>query len=89
MSDLMTVTVTHTDTYCGEANYSWARQYEFDEWSGAARRTIVMRAKREAGLTGVSCDVADYGDQLTIKPRGLCQILFVDFKEQTSEDNHE
>lgn len=89
IGDLMTVTVTHTDTFCGEANYAWANTHEFEEWSGAARRTLVMRAKQECGLTGVRCDVDDYGDQLTIRPRGLCQIIFVECKEKTSEDNHE
>ena len=77
MSDLITVTVTHTDTFCGEPNYGWVHRHEFEEWNGASRRTLVMQAKRACGLTGVLCDTEDYGDELTIRPRGLHQIVFI------------
>ena len=86
--DLMTVSVTHTDTFGGEANYGWVNRHEFEEWTGAARRTLVMRAKAACGLTGVPCDVEEYGDELTIRPRGLCQVVFVECKEGPREDNH-
>jgi hypothetical protein len=85
MSDLITVTVTHTDTFCGEPNYGWVHRHEFEEWSGASRRTLVMQAKKACGLTGYSCDIEDYGDELTIRPRGLHQIVFVSC--QTKEES--
>ena len=77
MSDLMTVTVTQTDTFCGEPNYGWVERHEFQELSGASRRTLVMKAKKLCGLTGVLCDVEDYGDELTIRPHGVYRIVFV------------
>lgn len=77
---MMKVSVTHTDTFGGEANYGWANRYEFVMHSEASQRSIVRRVKALAGMTGVKADTYDYGDNLTIKPRGYHQVIFVDFE---------
>ena len=77
---MMKVTVTQTDTFGGEANYSWANRYEFAINPEASQRNIVRKAKFAAGMTGVKSDTYDYGDSLTIRPRGYAQIIFVDFE---------
>ena len=74
------VSVVQTDTFGGEANYSWANRYEFAINSEASQRNIVRRAKALVGMTGVKSDTYDYGDSLTIKPRGYNQVIFVDFE---------
>ena len=76
----MKVSVTQTDTFCGEANYAWANRYEFAIYEDASQRSIVRRAKALAGMTGVKADTYDYGESLTIKPRGYNQVIFVDFE---------
>jgi len=77
---MMKVTVTQTDTFGGEANYAWANRYEFAISSEASQRNIVRKAKFLAGMTGVKADTYDYGDSLTVKPRGYNQVIFVDFE---------
>jgi hypothetical protein len=77
---MMKVTVTQTDTFGGEANYSWANRYEFAINPEASQRNIVRKAKFAAGMTGVKSDTYDYGDSLTIRPRGYNQVIFVDFE---------
>ena len=77
---MMKVVVTQTDTFGGEANYSWANRYEFAIHSEASQRNIVKKAKFLAGMTGVKSDTYDYGESLTIKPRGYNQVIFVDFE---------
>ena len=77
---MMKVLVTQTDTFGGEANYSWANRYEFAINSEASQRNIVRKAKFLTGMTGVKSDTYDYGDSLTIKPRGYHQVIFVDFE---------
>ena len=77
---MMKVTVTQTDTFNGEANYSWANRYEFAINSGASQRNIVRKAKLLAGMTGVKADTYDYSESLAIKPRGYNQVIFVDFE---------
>ena len=76
----MKVVVTHTDTFGGEPNFGWANRYEFPMHSEASQRSIVYHAKKIAGMTGVKSDTYDYGDSLTIKPRGYAQVIFVDFE---------
>lgn len=76
----MKVSVTQTDTFGGEANYAWANRYEFAIYEDASQRSIVRRAKALAGMTGVKADTYDYGESLTIKPRGYNQVIFVDFE---------
>ena len=72
--------VEHTDTFGGEANYCWVNRYEIPLGS---RLATVRRAKALCGLTGVRCDVSDFGDGLEIRPRGLCQVVFISYKEPT------
>jgi hypothetical protein len=72
--------VTHTDTFGGEANYGWVNRYGFDLPNDASQRTITYYAKKAAGMTNVKADTYDYGESLTIKPRGYNQVIFVDFE---------
>ena len=70
--------VTHTDTFGGEANYSWVHRHEFVAKQNASQRSIVRKAKQLVGFTGVKAETEDYGDSFIIKPRGYCQVIFVD-----------
>lgn len=76
----MKCVVTHTDTFGGEANYGWAKRYEFELYDEASQRSITYHAKKATGMTGVKSDTYDYGESLTIKPRGYHQVIFVDFE---------
>jgi hypothetical protein len=86
-----------TDTFGGEANYSWLRRHSFampemtyygydgsQGYCKAAktyRRELVKRAKALAGWTGARCEVSDFGDTIEIRPRGACVVAFVTWKE--------
>lgn len=79
----------YTDTFAGEANYSWVKRgiirdrehkrqsYTLDHWR-EVRRRVLKAAKREAGLTGVRCERRDFGDIIAYYPRGMCTVLFVE-----------
>ena len=70
-----TYQVEVTDTFGGESNYSWVRRYEFTAKSDLA---AVRKAKNLAGWRGIRCEREDYGDQIVLRPRGICQIMFID-----------
>ena len=72
-----TVKIELTDTFGGEANYSWVRREDV-EVRKDTRLAIVRAAKAWAGWQGVRCQVSDYGDQIEIRPAGMCQVMFVD-----------
>lgn len=77
---MMKCVVTVTDTFAGEANYSWVKRYEFVPKNPNSQRSVVRRAKALAEMTGVKADTFDYMDGFTVKPRGYNQIIFVDFE---------
>ena len=79
-NSLMKVSVTQTDTFGGEPNYGWVNRHEFIIHQEASQRNIVRKAKSLACMTGVKSDTYDYGESLTIKPRGYNQVIFVDFE---------
>lgn len=66
-----------TDTYGGEANYCWVKRYEFFAPLGTTNRELVRRAKELHGWTGHRCETLDIGDMLTVRPRGMAQIMFI------------
>lgn len=67
-----------TDTFSGEANYSWVRRGEgnFKTELGAIRFFKSM-----LGMTGIPCRKVDMGDTVALYPYGQCVVLFVTFGE--------
>ena len=68
-----------TDTFGGEATYAWVRRATQFMPDTATGFTLARRAKKWAGWTGVRCERADHGMMLELRPRGMCQVLFVTF----------
>lgn len=80
---MTTELITHvevTDTYGGEANYSWVRRHELRDLEGKSDLAIVRRVKREIGWSGHPCRTEQLGDGIRITPRGICQVCFIDFR---------
>ncbi len=85
--------VEYTDTFAGEANYSWVRRatIEMPElthygYDGATnyckankiyRRELMRRAKAAVGLTGARGRTDDYGDRFDFRPYSSCTVLFI------------
>lgn len=71
-----------TDTFGGEANYSWVKHgvipaREGEDYSDLA---AVRRVKKAIGWNGMRCRVeSDGGDGLVLRPAGLCQVCFITF----------
>lgn len=76
----MKVSYEHTDTFGGEANYSWGKRGTIELPSGTGEREIITAVKRELGLTGVKCNKEIWAEQLVLRPRGRNQIVFIDWE---------
>ena len=83
---MTTLNVEYTDTFGGEANYSWVRRARIcvPEWNGDGQREsagyqrmVMRRAKAAMGLTGVRGTRAFYGDVLDFRPYRSCTVMFV------------
>ena len=70
------ITVELTDTYGGQANYSWVRHFHTESASDS-RLAIVRAAKRVCGFNGLKANVEEWGELIVIKPRGYNQVCFV------------
>lgn len=62
-----------TDTFGGQANYSWVEKYCVEATEGS----VIRRAKREIGWNGVRCDRYEQGDVVELRPRGMAQVAFI------------
>ena len=66
-----------TDTFGGEANYSWVRRVEFTLPFNATRRQIVSAGKKALGYSGIKCETFDMGGSYELRPRGECRVIFI------------
>ena len=73
----VTYQVEYTDTFGGEANYSWVKREEIELPETATHRQIVMAAKAAVGLTGVRCSKVDLGDCWALYPTNSNTVLFI------------
>ena len=92
-----TYNVEYTDTFAGEANYSWVRRasvtmpelthYGYDGANGytkanrAFNRELMRRAKAAIGLTGTRGRVDHHGDMIEFHPYGAATVLFITYSE--------
>lgn len=67
----------YTDTFGGEANYSWVKRREEEFPSDISDLALMRRAKKWAGLTNVRGRVDNCGDSIAFYPRGYNTVLFV------------
>ena len=93
-----TYDVEYTDTFGGDANYSWVKRarvtlpelthYGYDggtnyaKASKIAKRELMKRAKAEMGLTGVRGAVTDYCDTIEFRPYRSCTVMFVTYADE-------
>ena len=67
----------YTDTFGGEANYSWAKRGEVFLLPSASDLARVRAVKKALGLEGVPCKRESYGEQIVLRPVGSCTVVFI------------
>ena len=80
MSGTMKFQVEYTDTFGGEANYSWVRRAEIELPESASNLAIMRKAKAAVGING--CKGRSYwngNDSAEFRPYGICAVMFVQF----------
>ena len=78
-----------TDTYGGEANYSWVKRGKIECKPGEDYSDLaaVRRAKKDAGWENVRCKREDYGGRIVLRPVGQCIVMFINFQSHGSALN--
>lgn len=69
----------YTDTFSGDANYSWVRRAEFEAPDNATDALLMRRAKKALGLSGARGKRETWGETIVFRPWGACTILFIDY----------
>lgn len=73
-SSLETFEYEYTDTFAGEANYSWVKRGTVK----AKNFKHAMRlAKKELQMSGVRGKRESFGDTVKFTPFGSCTVLFI------------
>lgn len=83
----MAIQIETTDTFSGEANYSWVKR-----WHCKANLTdaqAVRLAKKLTGWTGHRCERENQGDCIALRPRGVCHVIFITYSEPRYADGPE
>ena len=92
----VTYEVEYTDSFGGEANYSWVKRasisvpelphYGYDGAKGYAKaskaqeRQIMRKAKASVGLTGARGRKEYHGETIAFYPYRSCTVMFVSFQ---------
>lgn len=74
----MHVDIEYTDTFAGQANYSWVQRETIELHPSSSDRQIVQHAKAAIGLSGVHCTRSIHGDgTIELRPVRSCTVLFI------------
>lgn len=78
-----------TDTYGGDANYSWVTKKQFEAPANIAQRALVKRAKQALGITcrTITEQIGGSADCLKLKFPGQCIVGFIDVIEWPAATN--
>ena len=66
-----------TDTFGGEANYSWVQREDVKINANYSGPWIVRQAKAAMGLTGIKGKTTDFGDSIRVDFTSDCMVLFI------------
>lgn len=75
-----------TDTFGGEANYSWGHRGVICCAPGESYSDLaaVRRVKKAIDWNSVPCKRVDMGDSIALYPRGAAMVCFITFREHGS-----
>lgn len=74
--------VEMTDTYSGEANYSWVNRFKV---KASTKRGAMLKVSREVGTQRRLKKDYDTGDLVRYNVSGACICFFVQHWEETDE----
>jgi hypothetical protein len=75
MTDTYKIEAEYTDTFDGEANYSWVQRAELEIPVGSSQASIMRRIKAAFGRTGARGRVDSFGDEWHFRPYRECRII--------------
>jgi hypothetical protein len=75
-----------TDTYGGDANYSWVKRATIKADGDTSDLALMRRAKSALGLSGLRGRTYQRGDMIEFRPYRMACVLFVTWSDYCSEE---
>jgi len=76
------IKIEMTDTFGGDANYSWVKRFEIEN-NDLTIRQILKQVREEFGLGDIKLrKYLDCGDMLRYNLSGACQCIFITWGEE-------
>ena len=67
----------YTDTFSGDANYSWVRCATIEAPAEISDTALMRRAKKALGMSGVRGRRESWGETIVFRPYSACTVLFI------------
>ena len=77
----MSYLAEYTDTYGGEANYSWVKRTTIEACDEPSDLALMRRAKAALGLSGLRGVTYRHGDMIEFRPYRMCCVLFITYQD--------
>ena len=77
---MVTWDIEVTDTYGGEANYSWVYRYAVRTSDDISDLALVRRIKSAAGYSGIRGQTCISGDYVEIRFPARCVVIFANVR---------
>ena len=74
--ETVTFDIELTDTFSGEANYSWIKRATIEAPSTITDRALIRRAKQAVGICGPHRKQLG-GELIALYPLGACIVCFI------------
>ena len=68
-----------TDTFGGEANYSWVKRGTLPVKEETTELSIVRGVKKALGMENVKCKRVSSWNMIELRPHGICAVIFITF----------
>ena len=73
--------IEYTDTFNGEANYSWVLRNKLYVDEKITELQLVRKAKKLVNITNVRCKRIKYEDTIVLYPYNSATVLFITFEK--------
>lgn len=77
----MNANIVMTDTFSGEANYSWKREHDIKMGDNSSDLSIIRKAKKLLNVSGIKCKKYVYDNMIELRPMGYNIVIFIEITE--------
>ena len=80
---MATYSYEYTDTFGGDANYSWVRRGMV---AVKGQRAAIRKVRAILGLNGVRGRSTNFGDQYQFNPANSATVLFISYEDEANNE---